>query len=185
MDHPETAPPGGPSHNQPPSVDIIACASMILLKGPWYSCLLWVYASAWHILKWLHTVIYRIEHRAPNGGASESTQGTEGVCNLIGATTIWTNQYSRARVSSCICSRRWPIWPALGRKTLFLQTLYAPVQGNARAKKWECLGRGAGQGGGYRVLLGWHLKCKWRKYLIIKKENSVSLHSAHVRCLKS
>jgi hypothetical protein len=25
-----------------------------------------------------------------------------------------------------------------------LQTLYAPVQGNARAKKWEWVGRGAG-----------------------------------------
>ena len=27
------------------------------------------------------TVIYRTEHRAPNGGARESTQGAEGVCN--------------------------------------------------------------------------------------------------------
>jgi hypothetical protein len=33
------------------------------------------------------------------------------------------------------------------RKTvpLVLLTLYAPVQGNARAKKWEWVGRGAGQ----------------------------------------
>jgi hypothetical protein len=31
------------------------------------------------------------------------------------------------------------------RDLLVLQTLYAPVQGNARAKKWECVGRGAGQ----------------------------------------
>jgi hypothetical protein len=29
---------------------------------------------------------------------------------------------------------------------LVLQTLYAPVQGNARAKKWEWMGRGAGRG---------------------------------------
>jgi hypothetical protein len=29
-----------------------------------------------------------MEHRAPNGGARESTQGDEGVCNLIGRTTI-------------------------------------------------------------------------------------------------
>jgi hypothetical protein len=36
-----------------------------------------------------------------------------------------------------------------------LQTLYAPVQGNARAKKWELVGRGAEQGVvGYRELLG-------------------------------
>jgi hypothetical protein len=34
------------------------------------------------------TVIYRMEHRAPNGGARESTQGAGGVCNPIGGTTI-------------------------------------------------------------------------------------------------
>jgi hypothetical protein len=31
---------------------------------------------------------------------------------------------------------------------LVLQTLYAPAQGNTRAKKWEWVGRGAGQGEG-------------------------------------
>jgi hypothetical protein len=30
----------------------------------------------------------RMEHKALNGGARESTQGAEGVCNLIGGTTI-------------------------------------------------------------------------------------------------
>jgi hypothetical protein len=30
------------------------------------------------------------------------------------------------------------------RGPLVLQTLYAPVQGNARTKKWEWVGRGAG-----------------------------------------
>ena len=34
------------------------------------------------------TVIYKMGHRAPNGGARESTQGSEGVWNLIGGTTI-------------------------------------------------------------------------------------------------
>jgi hypothetical protein len=34
------------------------------------------------------TVIYKMEHRAPNVGARESTQGAEGVCNPIGGTTI-------------------------------------------------------------------------------------------------
>jgi hypothetical protein len=29
-----------------------------------------------------------MDHRAPNGGARESTQGAEGVCNPIGGTTI-------------------------------------------------------------------------------------------------
>jgi hypothetical protein len=34
------------------------------------------------------TVIYKMEHRAPNGEAGESTQGAEGVCNTIDGTTI-------------------------------------------------------------------------------------------------
>jgi hypothetical protein len=34
------------------------------------------------------------------------------------------------------------------RGPLDLQTLYAPVQGNARAKKWEWVGRGVGGGMG-------------------------------------
>jgi hypothetical protein len=33
------------------------------------------------------------------------------------------------------------------RGPLDLQTLYASVQGNARAKKWEWVGRGVGGGG--------------------------------------
>ena len=33
-------------------------------------------------------------------------------------------------------------------RPLVLQTLYAPVQGNARAKKWEWVGRGAELGEG-------------------------------------
>jgi hypothetical protein len=34
------------------------------------------------------------------------------------------------------------------RGPLVLQTLYASVQGNTRARKWEWVGRGAGQGEG-------------------------------------
>jgi hypothetical protein len=34
------------------------------------------------------------------------------------------------------------------RGPLVLQTLYAPIQGNARAKKWEWVGRRKGQGEG-------------------------------------
>ena len=37
---------------------------------------------------WMLIVIYWMEHRAPNGGAKESTQGAEGACNPIGGTTI-------------------------------------------------------------------------------------------------
>jgi hypothetical protein len=34
------------------------------------------------------------------------------------------------------------------RFDVFLETLYAPVQRNARAKKWEWVGRGTGWGEG-------------------------------------
>jgi hypothetical protein len=42
---------------------------------------------------WMLTVSYWMDHRAPNGGARESIQGTKGVCNPIwlqhiGGTTI-------------------------------------------------------------------------------------------------
>ena len=47
-------------------------------------------------------------------------------------------------VSSCICSRGWPRWPSMGGKALGLAKI--PVQGNARAKKWEWVDWGAGQG---------------------------------------
>jgi hypothetical protein len=47
------------------------------------------------------------------------------------------------------------------------QTLYAPVQGNARAKKWEWVGRGVG-----RENMGDYWKCKRRKYLILKNKRN-------------
>jgi hypothetical protein len=37
---------GVPSHNQLPNADTIAYTSKIMLKGPWYSCLLSEYAWA-------------------------------------------------------------------------------------------------------------------------------------------
>jgi hypothetical protein len=51
------------------------------------------------------------------------------------------------------------------RGPLDLQTLYDPIQGNARAKKGEWVGRGLGVGG-YGGLLVQHWKCKCAKYLI-------------------
>ena len=71
MGHPETAPPSDPSHNQQPNADTIAYASKILLKEPWYSCLLLGYARAFQIQKWLLTVMYWMEYWEPNEGARE------------------------------------------------------------------------------------------------------------------
>jgi hypothetical protein len=48
----------------------------------------WPLKPTWQIQKWLLTVSYWIEHRAPNGGARENTQGAKGVCSPIGGTTI-------------------------------------------------------------------------------------------------
>jgi hypothetical protein len=41
---------------------------------------------------WMLAVNHRTEHRDPNGGAKERTEGAEGVYNPIGKTTISTNQ---------------------------------------------------------------------------------------------
>jgi hypothetical protein len=44
---------------------------------------------------------------------------------------------------------------------LVVQTLYASVQGNARAKKWEWLGRGAGRREGigtFRIAFEMYIK---------------------------
>ena len=125
MDYPETTPPGDLSCIQPPNPDTIEYASKIL-KEPWYSCLLWGFASTWQIQKWILTVIYWMEHRAPNGGARESTQ------ELKGPAILWVKQQyeltstPRARVSSCICSRRWPSRPSLGREVPRSYKLYMP-----------------------------------------------------------
>jgi hypothetical protein len=47
------------------------------------------------------------------------------------ATLLVEQQYEltstpRAHVSSCICSRRWPIWPSLGREVPRSYKLYMP-----------------------------------------------------------
>ena len=85
--------------------------------------------------KWMITVSYWMDHTPPNGGARESTQRAKGICNPVGATTLWTNQYPGALDSSCICIKRWPSRLSMERDPLVRQTLYAPVQGNARAIK--------------------------------------------------
>ena len=104
-------------------------ANKCLLTGDWYSCLLRGSARAWQIQKWVLTAIHWMEHRVPNEGAWERTQGPEGVCSLIGGTTIWTNQYPQrshqpkktygvTHGSRCICSRGWPSQSSIGGEAL-------------------------------------------------------------------
>jgi hypothetical protein len=40
------------------------------------------------IVQWMLIVIYWMEHRVSNEGATRGTQGAEGVCSPIGGTTI-------------------------------------------------------------------------------------------------
>jgi hypothetical protein len=125
-----------------------------------------------------------MDHRAPNGGARESTQGAKEICNPVGATTLWTNQYPRALDSSYICIKRWPSWPSLEREAHWTHKLYmpqyrgtpGPKNGNGWVGKW---------GGGYGGLLGEHWKCNWGKYVIkkIKKKHLLDIFFNIGRCL--
>jgi hypothetical protein len=142
-----------PSHKQPPNPDTNAYASKIFLTWPWYSCLLWVYASAWKIQKWMLTVIYWMEHRSPNESSRESTQGAKGVCNLIGGTKIWTNQHSpRACVSSCVCSRGWHIRPSMRGEAFGCAKIICTSTGECQGQEVRLGGLGSSTGRGYRVL---------------------------------
>ena len=121
-------PTWGSTHIQPPNPDTIAYARKILLIVPWYSSLLWGYANAWEIQKWMLTVIYCMEHRAPSEGARGSTQGAKGVCNPIGGTILLTNQYPHRAMSLVayvaedgLVSHQWEERP------LILWRFYAPV----------------------------------------------------------
>jgi hypothetical protein len=68
---------------------------------------------------------YWMGQTAPNGGR-ESTQGAKGNCNPIDGTTIWTNLYLGALVSSYICIKRWPSRPSLQREVHWTCKLYMP-----------------------------------------------------------
>jgi hypothetical protein len=95
-DHPATDSPEDPSHLQSPNPDTIVDANKCLLTGAWHSCLLRGSTSASHIQRWMLTAIHWTEHRIPNEGARERTQGAEGVYSPIGGTTIWTSQYPQS-----------------------------------------------------------------------------------------
>jgi hypothetical protein len=63
------------------------------------ACLLVRHSGSQHhlIMAIAHsTALHRTEHRVPNEGARESTQGAEGVCCSIGGTLLWTNQYPQS-----------------------------------------------------------------------------------------
>ena len=70
-----------------------------------------------------------------------------------------TNQYPQSSYLQLHMQQKMAQSAITGKRgPLVLQTLYAPVQGNARAMKWEWVGRGAGRGKGIGNFLGQHLK---------------------------
>jgi hypothetical protein len=123
--HPETAPPGNPSHLQPPNPNTIADAKKCLLTGDWYSCILRDSARAWPIQMLIYAARHWTEHGDLNGGARRRTEVGESICNPIGRTTIWTNQtpqisqglnhqpkstHGGTRGCRCICNRGWHVY---------------------------------------------------------------------------
>jgi hypothetical protein len=94
------------------------------------------------------TAIHWTEHRVPNEGTRERTQGVEGVYSPIGG----TNQYpqssqglnyqpkSGTHGSSCICSRGWPCRSSMGGEA------FGPVKVLCTSIG-ECLGQEVGAGG--------------------------------------
>jgi hypothetical protein len=66
------------------------------------------------------------EYRAPNGGARESTQELKGSATLSVEQQYELTSTPRARVSSCICSRRLPSRPSLGREAPWSSKFYMP-----------------------------------------------------------
>jgi hypothetical protein len=90
-----------------------------------------------------------MDDRAPNGGAREITQGAKGVSNPIGGTTIQTNQYPPELVSLAEYVLEDGLVGIIGKRgPLVLQSFYASVRGNARAKMWEWVGNGVGERSG-------------------------------------
>ena len=78
--------------------------------------------------------------QTPNGGARERIQGAEGSTTLLEEQQYELTSTPRAHVSSCICSRRWPSRPSLGREALGLANFICLGTG-------ECQGQDVGVGG--------------------------------------
>ena len=87
------------------------------------------------------TVIYKMQHRAPNVEARKSTQGAEGVCNPIRGITICTNQYSQCLLSLAgYVAEDGLVGHHLEERPLGIANFICPSTG-------ECQGQEAGMGG--------------------------------------
>jgi hypothetical protein len=94
-----------------------------------------------------------MDHRAPNGGARESTQGAKGICNPIGGTTLLTSQYPGALDSSCICIKDGLVGHHWKERPIGHANFICPSTGERQGQKVGEGGEGS-WGGGYGGLLG-------------------------------
>ena len=119
---------------QPPSPGTIADANKCLLRGAWYRCFLRGFAKSLLIQMWILAVNHQNELWDPNVEVRGRTEGAEEVCNIIGKTTISTNQTPQSSQElklqpnkthgathgfRCTCSRGWPYLASIGRETVY------------------------------------------------------------------
>ena len=134
--------------------------------------------SAWQIQKYMLSGDHWTEHRVPNQGVRERTEGAKGVCNLTGGTTIWINLYPRGSqglnqqpksthgTPAPICSRGWSCQSPMGGEALVPGKALCPSGGECQEQETGvCVGeqrRREGIGGFQRgnQEMGYHLKCK-------------------------
>ena len=95
-----------------------------------------------------------MEHRAPNEGARELPKELKGSETLYEEQRYELTCTPRARVSSCICSRRWPSRPSVGGEALGIAKIICPSTGECQGQEAGVDGLGSRAGGGNRGLWG-------------------------------
>jgi hypothetical protein len=130
--------------------------------------------------KWMLIVSYWMDHRAPNGGARESTQRAKGICNPIGGTTIWTNQYPPELISLAayesedgLVGHQWKERPIGRANFICLST------GERQGQEGDWVGSGWGSMWG---TLGEHWKCKWNRYPIKTNKIKRNKKKKEIKC---
>jgi hypothetical protein len=93
-----------------------------------------------------------MEHRAPNEGARELPKELKGSETLYEEQRYELTCTPRARVSSCICSRRWPSRPSVGGEALGLAMIIYPSTRQCQDQEVGVGGLGCMVGVGYRGL---------------------------------
>jgi hypothetical protein len=100
------------------------------------------------------TVNHWTEHRVPDGGVGEWTEGAEGGCNRVNWPERQSSQglawqpksaHGGTHGSSLICGREWPCWTSVGGAALGPEGVRCPSVG--KFPGWK-MGVGGWVGGG-------------------------------------